>query len=171
MYVFFSFLFLFFFRGGVTHLWHYRALSLRIIYQQDFSHLYGSALCTLLNISVSSRSLNRSFDQLTPGMETDTSSSKYTAGYIMTMKTSWERTPPPKQTHSKNHTDRSVHMTVHMCTQTQRERRQAWHEVRWISVSHHSLRLAVSDPEDGGRPGAWPQDPGNQSEKSLHRDL
>lgn len=62
--------------------------SVGIIYHQEFSHLYGPALCTLLNISVSSGGLNRSFDQLTPEIETDTSSYKYTADYIMTMKTS-----------------------------------------------------------------------------------
>ena len=70
----------------MTTVSHYTAFSLRIIYQREFSHLYGLALCTLLNISVSSWSLNRSFDRLTPGMETDTSSYKYTAGYIMIMK-------------------------------------------------------------------------------------
>ena len=48
----------------MTTLSHYAAFSLGIIYQQECSHLYGLAVCTLLNISVSSRSLNRSFDQL-----------------------------------------------------------------------------------------------------------
>ncbi len=70
----------------MTFVSHYTVFQLRIIHQQEFSHLYGLALRSLLNISVSSGSLNRSFDLLTLGTETDTRC-KHTAGYIMIMKT------------------------------------------------------------------------------------
>ena len=71
----------------MTPVSHYTAFSGGIIYQRDFSRLYGPALHALLNISVSSRSLNSSFDQFTPGTATDSGGYGEAAGCMITVET------------------------------------------------------------------------------------
>lgn len=130
---------------------------MRIIYQQGFSHLYGLALCTLLNISVSSGALSsRRSDRLAPGTATDTGSAKHAAGYITIMKTTWERTPPSNtHTHTITVTGACTHDArkhTHGEKVADTGRGRVWHEVRWSSVSHHRLRLTCRD--GGGLGGA-----------------
>ena len=126
-----------YFGDKMTNVSHYTVFSLRIIHQQEFSHLYGLALCTLLNISVSSRSLNRSFDQLAPGMETETSSHKYTAGYTMIMKSTWEQAPPPL-TGACTCVDEDAHKHTHTHTNTGTQadtERGPGPDMRWDEVA------------------------------------
>ena len=97
---------------------------MRIIYQRGFSHLYGLALCTLLNISVSSGALSsRRSDRLAPGTATDTGSAKHTAGYITIMKTTWE----PTNTHTHTIT------VTGACTHDARKHTHTHTRRRWLT--------------------------------------
>lgn len=77
----------------MTSVSHYAALSVGIIYQREFSHLYGLALHTLLNISVSTPGFKQAAltSALPPRLGNRSgASAEYTpaaaAGYIMIMK-------------------------------------------------------------------------------------
>lgn len=116
---------------------HYTALSLGIIHQPEFSRLYGPAVCALLNISVSSRGLNRSFDQISQAWKqtpaaTNMLYSRLYNDHENCMRTSLHHHLHRSKQTVEHHTDSRMHTDTQSGCSWRGERPSlTWGEMKW----------------------------------------